>query len=46
MAYKYCYNKNFNEMLFGEEKMKTKEDKRMIKLEFCFFSKTAFFGYM
>jgi len=26
------YNENFSEMLFGEEKMKTKENKRMAKL--------------
>ena len=33
MAEKCCYNRIFNKVLLGEEKMKTREDKRMVKLE-------------
>ena len=43
MAEKYYYNKNLT-ILLGEEKMKTSEDKRMVKLEFFF--KTASFGHI
>ena len=34
IAKKYFYNRILMKFLFGEEKMKTIEDKRMVKLEF------------
>ena len=43
MTKKYCYNDFFMNFFFGEEKMKTREDKRIVKLDF---STTAFFGHV
>ena len=46
MAKKWCYNEFFYLFLGGgEEKMKAREDKRMIKLEFNFL-KISLFGYV
>ena len=44
MAKEYCYNNNKPiKILFGEEKMKTREDKRMV--EFEFFQNFPFWTY-
>ena len=44
MVEKYCCNKKFNEFIFGEENVKTREDKRMVKLEL--FQKWPFWKYL
>jgi hypothetical protein len=44
MAKKCCFKKCLMNFFGGEEKMKTREDKRMVKLEFSF--KVAYFGHM
>jgi hypothetical protein len=36
MAKKCCCNNIFNALLFGVEKMKTRKDKRMVKVDFSF----------
>jgi hypothetical protein len=43
MAEKRCYNKNLMDF-FGEEKVKTREDMRMVKPEFIFLPKFPFLG--
>ena len=37
---------SLNETIFGEENMKTREDKRMIKLIFYLYFKTIVFGHI
>jgi hypothetical protein len=44
MVENYCYNNSFMIFFSGEEKIKTREDKRMVKLGFYFFSKLPFLG--
>ena len=36
MVEKCYYNWKFDEIVYGEEKMKTREDKRVVKLDFNF----------
>jgi hypothetical protein len=46
MAERCCYNKILMKVSSGEEKMKTREDKRMVKLDFLFSFKIEFFGHL
>jgi hypothetical protein len=49
MAENCCYNKILMIFFVEEEKMKTREGKRMVKLKFLFFSslfKTAIMGHV
>jgi hypothetical protein len=43
MTKKCCYNNNFNEFI-GEEMMRTRDDKRMVKIDF--FSKLPFLEHI
>ena len=44
MTKKYCYSKFLMNSFYGEEKMKTRDDKRMVKLDSFFFSKLPILG--
>ena len=47
MVEKCCYDLFSKKIILGEEKLKTREDKRMIKLDFFyFFFKTILFGHV
>ena len=45
MAKKCYYDSIFLRIFLGEEKMKTREDKRMVKLELFFFQNCPFWAY-
>ena len=43
---KCCYNKFLIDFFWGDEKTKTRKDKKMVKLYFLFFLKIASFGHI
>jgi hypothetical protein len=46
MVKKHCYNNFLMKFCFGEEKMKIREDQRMVKLYFVFFQNYPFWIYI